>query len=817
MPDLAPAASAAPPGPAISLRWRVVLTFATAIVTAFVAGSAFLYEEALESRHEIAHRAVAAAAATSGAFDREVAATGYLLQGLSRSPALKSGDLRAFHDQLVETPRPSGAWFVLWDHERQLLNTVRPFGGKTPQRAFGGIGGETWNRIRERRISVTDRPGPRRPSSAVSVHLRLDGPDGNMVAVLTTAIPVARLNAVVRRDPLPPGWTTTVLDHEGTPIATSDPLAAAPQAIPPELRQRLREVRGPVHFTAFDGTRHAIVAAHRSAETDYMAITSVPTALANAPVDAALSRIGAAGALVLLAGAFAGLFVVRQVAPVEKSAASTARRLRLAEARYASLWYDTSESLFVVQVMEDGRFVFEGLNPAHERATGLTAEMITGMEPEECLSPETAAAVLARYRHVVATGKPEIYDEVLLLPGGRRHWQTSLAPVRDPDTGRICLLVGTARDVTDDREARAQIEHSHRLLQATVDALSAHIAILDGSGTIIAENKAWDRFAGSGGQPVLEHGVGRNYLEICRAAAAAHGCFEGVVGEVEAVLRGGEAMRRTSYEFDGRSFQMCVARFSHSGAAHVVVAHEDITDLRSAQKDVRRIADRLLSLQEEERQRIAADLHDSTAQHIVAAGLALMHVKAVAGDRKRVEEAVGAVRASLDEAQKEIRTLSYLLYPPHLRTNGLAASVRQFVEGFTRRTGLDGTAEVVGDVDRAPIEVQRSILRVVQEALVNVHRHAEAARVHVVLKLDGAGLRLRISDDGKGLGASLDPSRPVDPPRPSPPLGVGIPGMEARIRQFGGSLKISTGKEGTTIRALIPLSAFCESAEEEAA
>jgi two-component system, NarL family, sensor kinase len=518
----------------------------------------------------------------------------------------------------------------------------------------------------------------------------------------------------------------------------------------------------------------------------------VPRALANAPVNAALWKIGSAGLALGLTGALAGLMMVRQVGPVETSAALTARRLRVAEARYRSLWLDTPESLFVVTVTESGRFVFEGLNPAHERATGLSFAAIAGKEPEECLPPASAAAVLERYRHCVAAGLPEIYDEVLDLPSGRRIWQTSLSPVRDPDTGRICLLVGTARDVTEDREARARIEQSRKLLQATLDALSAHIAILDGTGAIIAVNRAWHRFAEERGYRTPDHGVGRSYPEACRAGPPE------IAQGLDRVLGGESRTFRAGYECGERSFQVSMARFSYAGTAHVVVAHEDVTDLRSAQQDVRDIAERLLSLQEEERQRIAGDLHDSTAQHIVAAGLGLMNVSAVAGATPDVEEAIGTVRASLEEAHREIRTLSYLLYPPDLSRHGLAKTLRHFVAGFCRRTGLRGRATVSPAVDRLPVELQRAVLRVVQEALVNVHRHANATKVAVEVRLEEASLRLRVHDNGQGLpaagGAELTPA-----------LGVGIPGMQARIRQFGGTLEIDGKGRGTSVRAVIPL------------
>jgi PAS domain S-box-containing protein len=451
-------------------------------------------------------------------------------------------------------------------------------------------------------------------------------------------------------------------------------------------------------------------------------------------------------------------------------------------------------------VTSDGRFVFEGLNPAHERATGLSFGDIVGKEPEQCLPPAVAAAVTSRYRACLDAGEPALYDEVLDLPSGRRFWQTSLAPVRDPDSGRIVTLVGTARDVTAYREATARAERSQRLLQATLDALSAHVAILNGRGDIIAVNQAWRSFGTGNGLAVPDHAIGTNYIEVCRAAAANDPRAAVVARGLAALLDGERPEFRSSYRCGDRYFQMTAAQFDHDGGVYAVVAHEDVTEMVVARHDVRDIARRLLSLQEEERQRIAADLHDSTAQHLAAAGLALMHVGGVAGNRSKVEKALEPVWLSLDKAQQEIRTLSFLLYPPGLRTEGLAASLWQLLNGFSEQTGIDGTANVSGEVDGVPFEVKRSILRVAQEALINVHRHAAATRVSLSLDLSENTLRLAVADYGKGYVTATNDGSAASS------LGVGIPGMEARIRHFNGTLEIVGGQGGgTTVRATVPL------------
>jgi two-component system, NarL family, sensor kinase len=785
----------------LSLRWRVVLTLFAAIGVALALGAAFVYQEAAERRHSVAHQALSAASAAANALDREVTATSYLARGLATSPALATGDYKGFYDQLVATSAPKGSWFVLWDRDRQVLNSRRPFGDALPTRADFGGGDESWNRIRTRGVSIGDRNfSPVTNTFVLTVSLRTNGADGEMNGFLSVVLPDARLREVVRETSLPPDWVTTIVDRRFAPIASNsdDPRFLA-QELPGLLKARLSGPETNGHFIGHDGRQDALIAFHRSSNSDFTAFTSVPFSLANASVTEANRNIQIGGVILLLAGAVAGLALTRQVAPLDASAILAERRLKLAQARYESLWNDTPESLFVVTVTETGRFVFEGLNPAHERATGLTFEGIAGKEPEECLPPAAAAAVLARYRHCIATGRPEIYDEVLEMPSGRRHWQTSLSPVRDPDTDRICLLVGTARDVTDDREARAEVERSRSLLQATLDALSAHIAILDGTGTIIAVNQAWHRFAETGRYLTPDHGIGRNYLQVCRNAIPSDPQVPAIISGFIRILNGGNEVFKTGYQCGAHSFQMSVARFSCAGTAYIVVAHEDITDLRAAQQDAKETADRLLSLQDDERQRIAGDLHDSTAQHIVAAGLGLMNVSAAAGSTPAVEAALAAVRTSLNEADKEIRTLSYLLYPPDLNRHGLEATLRKFVEGFSNRTGLTGRATISQGVDQLPVEVQRSVLRVVQESLVNVHRHAKATKVGVDVKLDGTALQLRVSDNGKGLcPANVDAGT-------TPALGVGIPGMQSRIRQFGGTLDVESGAKGTTVEAVIPL------------
>jgi signal transduction histidine kinase len=219
-----------------------------------------------------------------------------------------------------------------------------------------------------------------------------------------------------------------------------------------------------------------------------------------------------------------------------------------------------------------------------------------------------------------------------------------------------------------------------------------------------------------------------------------------------------------------------------------------VTEAKSA---VTELSAQLLALQEEERQRIARELHDSTAQHLVAANLGLMRVTGEVGQNPNALKAMEEIGDLLDKALLELRVFTYLLHPPNLADEGLRATLREFIDGFAGRTGLQAQVRLTDEVDEAPPDIQRSILRVVQEALANVHRHAGASQVHVGAKLVRDRLVVRVRDDGRGMPPAGGTGGGLR-------MGVGIPGMHARLRQFGGDLKIRSDLQGTSLLAYVP-------------
>jgi PAS domain S-box-containing protein len=215
-----------------------------------------------------------------------------------------------------------------------------------------------------------------------------------------------------------------------------------------------------------------------------------------------------------------------------------------------------------------------------------------------------------------------------------------------------------------------------------------------------------------------------------------------------------------------------------------------------------RMGAKLVSIQQDIQQRIASDLHDSTCQHLVAASLIIMRIRAGLADPVNAERLCDDVDASIEHALKEIRTFAYLLHPQNLTADGLKATIEQYARGFATRTSLKVTTEITREVDRLPYRKQRSLLRIIQEALTNVFRHAKATEVGVAIKATASHFQLRVRDNGRGMARGQARYRVGETC-----LGVGIPAMRTRLQQLGGTLEIRSTLargSGTTLSAVFP-------------
>lgn len=211
----------------------------------------------------------------------------------------------------------------------------------------------------------------------------------------------------------------------------------------------------------------------------------------------------------------------------------------------------------------------------------------------------------------------------------------------------------------------------------------------------------------------------------------------------------------------------------------------------------------LAAIQDGIQQRIASELHDSTCQHLVAASLGLVRIRTWLGSAKGRESLCDEVVASIDEAMREIRSLTYVLHPQALMAEGLKATIECYAHGFAARTTLRVTLGIDDSVDRLSHESQHSLLRIVQEGLTNVFRHARATEVSILTEVTDRTFRLTIGDNGRGF-----PVRRESDGFDARPMGVGIPAMRARVEQLGGRLEIrsasTTPHSGTTLYVVFP-------------
>lgn len=227
----------------------------------------------------------------------------------------------------------------------------------------------------------------------------------------------------------------------------------------------------------------------------------------------------------------------------------------------------------------------------------------------------------------------------------------------------------------------------------------------------------------------------------------------------------------------------------------------DITERVRAEEELQELSGHLLRLQDEERRKIARDLHDSTGQDLVALATMLGQLRGSIplGERKS-RKLLSKCKTLADRCIREVRTLSYLLHPPALDVAGLGGAIRDYVKGFSERSGIQVELEFSSGLKRMPRDIELALFRVVQESLTNIQRHSGSRQAKIRIHRD-SDLTLEISDIGRGLSANLKRGKQ----EPGFEVGVGIPSMKERVKLIGGRLEIESSSQGTTVRLTLPL------------
>lgn len=220
--------------------------------------------------------------------------------------------------------------------------------------------------------------------------------------------------------------------------------------------------------------------------------------------------------------------------------------------------------------------------------------------------------------------------------------------------------------------------------------------------------------------------------------------------------------------------------------------------LQESEQSLRRLSLHLLRTQDEERRRIGRDIHDSLGQYLSVLKMKLDSMTGVPAVQQEAVECAGLV----EECIKEVRTISYLLYPPMLEEMGLKSAIPWYLDGFSQRSGIKTTFHAPEEFKRISRDSELVLFRVLQECLTNVQRHSESSSADIAIMQDGDTVTLRVTDFGKGLPPGLMELGGRDW---MGSLGVGLRGMSERLRQLGGELGISSSPRGTTVRATVPL------------
>jgi PAS domain S-box-containing protein len=384
---------------------------------------------------------------------------------------------------------------------------------------------------------------------------------------------------------------------------------------------------------------------------------------------------------------------------------------------------------------------------------------------------------------------------------GSTFWaNVTIAVVRD-ETGKQVGFGNLVHDLTERRRAEIALRRSEDRFRLMAEAVQDYaIFMLDPEGNVSTWNKGAKRIKGYKASEI----IGRHFS-----------CFypeeEILAGKPQRELQIAIAQGRFEEEGwrrrkDGSSFWANViitpVRDETNKLIGFAKVTRDVTDRMEKEKSLRDLAAHLLQLQDEERRRIGRDLHDTLGQCVTAMKISLDCIaSSLEPSNTVVQRQIAQCVELAEECVKEVRTISYLLYPPMLEEMGLKSAIPWYLEGFTARSGIHATFDASADFDRLSRDTELALFRVLQESLTNVHRHSESKTAHVRLYTKAGIAVLEINDQGKGIPLGILEESGESLQRA---IGVGLRGMTERLGQLGGELQISSTPHGTTVTATVP-------------
>ena len=439
-------------------------------------------------------------------------------------------------------------------------------------------------------------------------------------------------------------------------------------------------------------------------------------------------------------------------------------------------------------VRPDG--VVDFLNQRWMDYAGLTLEQYVE-DPTGSIYPEDIPRVLDKWRAAKAAG--EQYEDEMRLrraDGIYRWFLIRSAALRD-ERGNVVKWYGVAIDIEDRKRAEGQS-------RALIDAIPQQIWSGPSDGTLDYCNERWrsymgldlEELQGAGWQSMLHPNDRDRVLKAWHESVTM-----GTPYEQEERHRGADGTYRW---FLARGMPL---RDAEGRIVRWYGTNTDIEARKQAEVQLRHLSGQLLRLQDEERRRIARDLHDSAGQDLVALATTLSQLHAsIPSTSRKLRKLASQCQTLADQCIREVRTLSYLLHPPMLDEAGLEDAIRHYTDGFTERTAIEVELEISPHLGRMKPDAEMALFRVVQESLTNIQRHSGCRKANIRIERNPGMIALEISDRGSGIPGNLRRQNG----KLSFGLGVGIPSMHERVKLIGGQLDIESSSSGTTVRVTIP-------------
>lgn len=415
----------------------------------------------------------------------------------------------------------------------------------------------------------------------------------------------------------------------------------------------------------------------------------------------------------------------------------------------------------------------------------------TGAHPRR-VHPDDALELEEKAQQAVQGKNDWVWDYRAVRPDGSIRYIHSVGhPVLNAE-GLVVEFVGTVMDVTERKLAEEQL----LLTKYSIDHVADSAFWVSSDARIVFVNDASCKSLGYTREELLQLTVHDIDPEFPEEVWAAHW---NDLRERQSLTLESKQRRKDGHIFP---VELSLNYLLYDGQEYNFAFARDITERKQRDEAMQLLTTRLLQLQDEERRRIARDLHDVTAQDLGAVAVNLAHLRRLVTDLKPEAQNLVTESASLAEGVfQQIRTLSYLLHPPLLDQAGLASALRWYIDGFTKRSGIQVDIEIAPEIGRLSPEIETALFRIVQESLTNIHRHSGSGSATIRLVKQERKLSLHVQDQGAGMMDVTD-GEVADNVQL---LGLGILGMRQRLRQFGGKLEINTSKLGTHIIASVPL------------